>query len=606
MLIGGKSLVEVIDGVLDDLMHLSHSGAFLELGGVGVDEGGEVDLRAVLSADDRALCYSLDVAEVLLDLLREYVLAVFKHDYGLKASCDEAVFVLVEISDVACSEPAVLGECFSGSLGVVVIAKHDVVALDLNLALHIALVILIPLSYSYLAAGNRGTYRRVLTLVVRNHAGKRSALGDTVTLVDSDTEGIEELDHTGIESRAAADYLLKSAAEGVEDLRKEIAALINAYLEETSCRGDTELELLVSARLLSLCPDLLVEGVDVEGNEHKTCGLEYLKVLENVSDRVVDADVHTVVHSRKHTSELVGVVNGKERNDSVVGSEIYSCGGTRNYREYVFLREHYALARSRSARGKEKLCKAISVFNVGNDVACFNKLRTLLVKAAERNYLISESKLCLARCHSDKERERGMISYGVCKLAVKACGIYESVGVNAVHKALDNADLKLLVKRDSNSARCENCKVGCYPINAGLTDDSDALARVALVGKRCREAFYLSGELAVCNVVKLTLLIEICKENSVAMLFYDTAEILNVKNSFIKSFTGCLVNYLCCFFLAHFISSPFNNISEVIIASRLSDLILCLLEAQADHIKCRIEGFKLILAELLAYEGVDL
>ena len=160
-----------------------------------------------------------------------------------------------------------------------------------------------------------------------------------------------------------------------------------------------------------------------------------------------------------------------------------------------------------------------------------------------------------------------MISYGVCKLAVKACGIYESIGVNAVHKALDNAYLKLLVKRDSNSARCEDCKVGCYPVNAGLADDSDALARVALVGKCCREALYLSGEFAVCNVVKLTLLIEICKENSVAVLFYYTAEILNVKNSLVKSFTGCLVNYLCCFFLAHFISSPFNNISEVIITS---------------------------------------
>ena len=273
MLVGGESLVELVDRLLDLLLHLLLGSTLGELGSVGEYESGEIDLTARLSADNRALCDSFDVAEIFLDLLGEYVLTVLEHDDGLESARNEAILVLVEISYVARSEPAVLGESIGGSFGVVVVTEHYVVALDLYLALYKALFVLVAVVNSYLTAGNGRTDRGVLTVEVGNYTGQGRTFGDTVALVYRNAERIEKFYHSGIESRAAADDLFKSAAEGVEYLGEEIASLVYADLKERSCRGDTELELLISAGLLSLSPDPLVEGVDVKGTRTRPVGL---------------------------------------------------------------------------------------------------------------------------------------------------------------------------------------------------------------------------------------------------------------------------------------------------------------------------------------------
>ena len=66
-------------------------------------------------------------------------LTVIKNDYGLLSSCDEDVSLIVHISNVTRSKPTVLGEYLCGSLGVLVIAEHYVVALNENFTRFLAL-----------------------------------------------------------------------------------------------------------------------------------------------------------------------------------------------------------------------------------------------------------------------------------------------------------------------------------------------------------------------------------------------------------------------------------------------------------------------------------
>ena len=108
VLVGGKSLVKLVDLLLDSLLHLLLCSTLLELGSIGVNECGEkhLALALLLSADNRALRDKLDAREIFLDLLGEYVLSTLKNDNRLETTGDEAVFVLVKISDVAGSEPA--------------------------------------------------------------------------------------------------------------------------------------------------------------------------------------------------------------------------------------------------------------------------------------------------------------------------------------------------------------------------------------------------------------------------------------------------------------------------------------------------------------------
>ena len=140
-------------------------------------------------------------------------------------------------------------------------------------------------------AGNCRADGAGLALPVRGDRNERRAFRDAVAFVDGNTERFEGFDHFGIQRRAAADDLLKSAAEGIEHLCKEIASLIDADVMKSSCRGDTDLELLVSSGLLCLCPYLLIEGVNVKRNENESRRLKELKIFKNSCNRIVYTDV---------------------------------------------------------------------------------------------------------------------------------------------------------------------------------------------------------------------------------------------------------------------------------------------------------------------------
>ena len=73
--------------------------------------------------------------------------------------------------------------------------------------------------------------------------------------------------------------------------------------------------------------------------------------------------MNTVIKSRKHTRKLVGMVYRKQGNDNVIRIEINGLARRGNNREYILLAEHYALTRSRSARGKQELGNFLSLLN---------------------------------------------------------------------------------------------------------------------------------------------------------------------------------------------------------------------------------------------------
>ena len=63
-------------------------------------------------------------------LFRIYVLAVGKDDEILPSARNIQVSFFIQISKVACMEPAVCGKRLLGSFRILVISHHDTIALD--------------------------------------------------------------------------------------------------------------------------------------------------------------------------------------------------------------------------------------------------------------------------------------------------------------------------------------------------------------------------------------------------------------------------------------------------------------------------------------------
>src|SRR5712664_2764114 len=96
---------------------------------------------------------------------------------------DEEIIVLVQVADVSGAEPAVFGENFAGSFGILVIALHDARAPDQDFAI---------ISGSDLHVGNRlaRTAHAVRGIIAGDDRG---SFGQTVTLIDGDAHGPEKI-----------------------------------------------------------------------------------------------------------------------------------------------------------------------------------------------------------------------------------------------------------------------------------------------------------------------------------------------------------------------------------------------------------------------------
>ena len=138
------------------------------------------------------------------------------------------------------------------------------------------------------------------------------------------------------------------------------------------------------ALLSCLCPDLLMHGIYEERNEDESRGLKELEVLNNVAERVVYTDVHTVSESRDGTHKLVGMVHGKYGNDSVRRLEVNGLAGSHSNGEDVLLSEHNALTATGCNGGEEEFCKLVlATCEIGIFKSGINRGSTDLAKLSE-------------------------------------------------------------------------------------------------------------------------------------------------------------------------------------------------------------------------------
>ena len=201
LLICGEGLVQGNDLFLDGLVHRLRIGSLCEFRRVGIHKRNQIDDLALLPSNHGAFGNLLDVSEILLDLLGEYVLTVLQNDHALETSRNIEISIGILIAYISRTEPAVLGKYLLVCLGIVVISDHDVVALDLNLALNISLFIVIVVASRdpCLTARNRGTYRTILTSIIGGTARKFEIEGIEFLLVD--TVGfLQDLPHNLIEA----------------------------------------------------------------------------------------------------------------------------------------------------------------------------------------------------------------------------------------------------------------------------------------------------------------------------------------------------------------------------------------------------------------------
>ena len=93
LLVCGKLLIGSVDDLLERLVYGLVVNVLFKLRVVGIDHSGQNDLvaRLALSSDYATLCDDIDSIEILLDLLGEYVLTVFKNDNRLLSACDEEI-----------------------------------------------------------------------------------------------------------------------------------------------------------------------------------------------------------------------------------------------------------------------------------------------------------------------------------------------------------------------------------------------------------------------------------------------------------------------------------------------------------------------------------
>jgi hypothetical protein len=90
--------------------------------------------QAALVLEDRDLVHQRALAQHLLDLVREHVLAAREDDHLLAAADEMQIAVGIDEAEIAGAEEAVLGEGLTARLGVLPITREDVRPARQNLA----------------------------------------------------------------------------------------------------------------------------------------------------------------------------------------------------------------------------------------------------------------------------------------------------------------------------------------------------------------------------------------------------------------------------------------------------------------------------------------
>ncbi len=253
---------------------------------------------------------------MLLQLLREYIFAVGENDNVLLASRNENIPLVVYIAYISGTEPTVIGECFTRSLGILKISHHNVVARNAYLARFIRLILLL---YTHAASLHGLTDRMKFDLSGRIYRHERSALRDPVALQHGYAEGVKILDDLRRKRSTAANYALEIAAEGSGNVRKELVAHVNPEEEQKAAELHSEPKLFLHFALFDLIEDLLVHSLHDHGDEHQGIRLIPRKILHNMLKAVVYEYLRTQ-HLYRHLAagNLVRMMRREDRNEGIV------------------------------------------------------------------------------------------------------------------------------------------------------------------------------------------------------------------------------------------------------------------------------------------------
>ena len=212
-LVGRHLVVGRVDGLLDELVDLfvgQVAVVFLDLRVVRENLRLDDDalLRAAVDAVDECFRDVVLFTERELDFLREDVLAVLGDDDALLAAGHVQETVLVEVTDVAGVEPAVLDD-LGGLFRIVEVAHHD----GRTAADDLAVAGLIHIDDLDLGAGHRQACGCRFAVSVFVDRDDRRVLRHAVALEDREAHRLEVLDDARVDRRAADDEMLDLAAE---------------------------------------------------------------------------------------------------------------------------------------------------------------------------------------------------------------------------------------------------------------------------------------------------------------------------------------------------------------------------------------------------------
>ena len=268
-LTSGHIAVELVDSVLDELIRFL---AVVLVVGINLCD----DLVALL-ADKNLMDGMAALRKLILKLLGGYVLTVVGDDEVLLTADEEQEAVLIDSAVVARLEPAVI-ECLGGSLGILVVASHDVGAADI----YLADAVLIGIVYLYLVARKRSADAAGLMIFHGVGGNSGRTLGYAVAVKNLYTEVIETLLILGVKRSAADDDELKSSAELLMNLSEQLAADVDAELEKEAAYPDALLEDFLSAGLSRGLPDALIDSLDNQRNAGEILRMMGLEIPDEV------------------------------------------------------------------------------------------------------------------------------------------------------------------------------------------------------------------------------------------------------------------------------------------------------------------------------------
>ena len=285
--------------------------------GIGIDDRGDNNLFALvfLARNHYGFRNDVLVRKVLLKLLGEYVFAVGKNDNVLFAAGDVDVVVAVDISDVARSEPAVLGKYLASCFFVFVITHHDVVALDE----YFAGIVSAAVVNAYHASVYGLTDRSGTALAGAVNCYEGSAFGNAVALEYCNVKAVEFADKLGGQGSAAAYDRAEIAAERVADLGEDLVAKVKSDCHRGVAELHCKLDLFAKTLFVYLVPDTLAHRFNVQGNYHdggRLCGVDG---TDSVLYAVVDIQSNSAYRCGELTAgHLVGVVQRQKVNEHVL------------------------------------------------------------------------------------------------------------------------------------------------------------------------------------------------------------------------------------------------------------------------------------------------